>query len=303
MIDAESSALGNARLASPVQLERVALISDSSAGLYGLLIDTDWQRDNRINFVQVIEIAPSSRRERWRRLRPQTQRQAEINNTHPLLQLLSTFVYRLAYQPKPAANRGSARGQTHNTVVARSVNDHAVSTAIHAAAVDVVVVVSAGILSAQTIAEIALPIYNVHDADPRAMRGRPPFFWDIVDGRNEATITLHELEPSVDSGRIVHTEKIPIAWSTNLRTCLQQCERQAGPIRVRVVQQGLLALRDRPDSAVNVEPGTLRTLPTFEHIASANRRCRASHADRRQNTAPQGSLFSRAKKLVQRFRN
>lgn len=51
----------------------------------------------------------------------------------------------------------------------------------------------------------------LHASDLPKGRGWSPHIWEIIDGATEITLTLLEAEDKVDSGRVWHKKKIPIA--------------------------------------------------------------------------------------------
>jgi methionyl-tRNA formyltransferase len=64
------------------------------------------------------------------------------------------------------------------------------------------------ILSADTLARAPRAI-NFHPAPPWHP-GFAPYSWAIYKGHEEYGITVHEMEPKVDSGTIVYYERLPI---------------------------------------------------------------------------------------------
>lgn len=252
---------------------RVALVSDSSVGFSDLLDDAEWRAQHDVAFPLVVQIVAQPRRARLRRIRAQTVRQARINGTNVVHQLCSAIAYRLWLQPSSAdGHLESVAGAS--IVRVTSANDDRAIAAIRHVQVDAVVLLSADLLTARSLEAMGVPVYNVHDGDPRHVRGRPPFLWDIIDGRNDTLITLHEVEPSVDSGALIHSLTTPIMWSSGLVKTLRACESNAAAVRIQVLREGLAALRAGVAPRRPYEPGRLRTLPSFAHIYAAIQRCR-----------------------------
>lgn len=252
---------------------RVALVSDNSCGFAALIDDDAWCAEHNVTFPLVVEISAQPWRERLRRIHKQTIRQAKINEISSQHQLCSAIAYRLWFQP--SSSDGHLESTGHASVVrATSANDKIAIAAIREARVDAVVLLSADLLTARSIEEIPAPLYNVHDGDPSHVRGRPPFLWDIIDGRHETLIALHEVVPQVDSGAIIQSQAMPIIWSSSLRATLRSCEQHAVAVRIQVVKEGLAALRAGAAYRTTFTPGRLRTLPSFTAIRVAARRCR-----------------------------
>ena len=252
---------------------RVALVSDNTAGFSELLDDAQWRAENDVAFPLVVQITAQPARKRLRGIRAQTVRQARINGTTVVHQFLSAIAYRLWLQPSSADGHvTSVEGAS--VVEATSANDERALAAIRHERVDAVVLLSADLLTAGSLEAMGAPVYNVHDGDPRHVRGRPPFLWDIIDGRDDTLIAFHEVEPAVDSGALIHSQRTPIMWSSGLRETLRECESNAALVRIQVLREGLAALRAGVAPRSTYAPGRLRTLPSFSHIYTAAQRCR-----------------------------
>jgi len=258
---------------APARTRRVALVSDSTAGFARLLDDARWRSQHDVVFPLIVQISAQPVSQRLRRIGAQTVRQARINRTSVVHQVLSAAAYRFWLQPSSAdGHLNSVPGAS--IVEVASVNDDRTIAAIRRERIDAVVLLSADLLTANTLEAIGVPVYNVHDGDPRHVRGRPPFLWDIIDGRHETLVVLHEVEPAVDSGAMIHSQTTPIRWSSGLRQTLRECESTAVLVRTEVLRDGLSRLLAGDAPRTTYAPGPLRTLPTFGHIYAAARRCR-----------------------------
>ena len=52
--------------------------------------------------------------------------------------------------------------------------------------------------------------FNIHGSLLPALRGRSPLTWSIILGHQQTGVTVHKLDPEVDTGEIVAQEAIPI---------------------------------------------------------------------------------------------
>lgn len=66
------------------------------------------------------------------------------------------------------------------------------------------------ILSPEVLAVPAIGGFNIHGSLLPRLRGRAPLTWAIIQGHRETGVTVHKLEPEVDTGEIVVQERIPI---------------------------------------------------------------------------------------------
>jgi methionyl-tRNA formyltransferase len=71
---------------------------------------------------------------------------------------------------------------------------------------DVIVSVAAPeIFREQLLSTPRLGCVNLHSGRLPRFRGMMPTFWQMVDGERQATVTVHEMAPEVDAGRILGT--------------------------------------------------------------------------------------------------
>lgn len=54
------------------------------------------------------------------------------------------------------------------------------------------------------------PIYNIHPSPLPAYRGGTPEFWELADGAEQGGVTLHRMDPGIDTGPIVLQRKFTI---------------------------------------------------------------------------------------------
>lgn len=88
---------------------------------------------------------------------------------------------------------------------------------------------------------------NLHFAPLPRYRGSYPGAWAIINGETEHGVTLHVMDPGVDSGAIIDQRPLPIEPSDTGQTLYHRCE-----------QVGLRILQDRLPELV---AGTIRTRP------------------------------------------
>jgi methionyl-tRNA formyltransferase len=84
----------------------------------------------------------------------------------------------------------------------------------------VVVLFSADILSAQTLAALPCPIINFHPSDLPRYRGPAPFYWQIRAGETQLVVTFHKMSPRIDAGPICLTLPPMPILETDDATCL-----------------------------------------------------------------------------------
>lgn len=265
---------------------RVGLLSGAPEEFGPLVADRDWQRANDVEIPLVIGTGTGGT-ERLRTLRSRVRRQARINGTRFASQLVAALVYRRFVEPPLDFDAAWTAG-LHVGLEIDSVDDPGLVEAVHGLGLDAVVIMNCGVLRQEVIDAIGVPVYNVHDGDPTVMRGRPPFFWDLREGRDHTTITVHRVVAAVDAGDVVAQLVLPLARDRSLRSTLRHAEQSARSARQRVLRQALAELAAGTARPVRVDPGPLRTLPSLADMWAEARACRAHAASpRREPSSPQ----------------
>lgn len=61
------------------------------------------------------------------------------------------------------------------------------------------------------------PIYNIHPSPLPAYRGGTPEFWQLADGAEQGGVTLHRIDPGIDTGPIVLQRQFAIPPWVDIR--------------------------------------------------------------------------------------
>lgn len=269
----------------------IALIT-SNPSLVETLLENLEQEEAGVEVVVAVFVHPGTGlRDRVRDLWRLLVRRARINQTNPAAQ----FVHHMAYkwfsrgdgsrQPTPAqraANRESAyvRLATGRRLVqTKTVNHPDVIEAINRARVELTVVFGADVFRRSTLNQLEAPLVNVHCSDPRLVRGMPPVFWEVRDGRDEIVITVHDLEPRLDAGAIRAQVALPIAWRPSLRATLAATRDRIDPCVGELLCATIPQILDGRAPRTPFDPGPLRTNPTLREILRAQRMCHRRSAE------------------------
>lgn len=78
---------------------------------------------------------------------------------------------------------------------------------------DVIVRFGFGIIKGNVLTAPKHGVLSYHHGDIRRYRGRPAGFWEFMQGVDECGITLQQLAPELDKGRIVRYKSIDISRS------------------------------------------------------------------------------------------
>lgn len=124
------------------------------------------------------------------------------------LRLLPLFLGAKALGKSTASLARSAGVRVIRTT---SVNSSEYLATIKQLEVDVIVSVAAPeIFKSPLLGAARLGCLNVHSGKLPEYRGMMPTFWQMLDGRPCATVTIHEMVPKLDAGGIVATVDFPI---------------------------------------------------------------------------------------------
>lgn len=255
---------------------RVGLLSGAPEEFGPLVADRGWQEDCGVEIALVIGTGTGGS-DRLRTLRSRVRRQARINGTRVSSQFLAAVLYRRFVEPPLDFDTAWTAG-LHVGLEIDSVDDPELVDAVRSSRLDALVIMNCGVLRQRVIDAIGVPVFNVHDGDPTVMRGRPPFFWDLREGRDHTTITVHRVVASVDAGEVVTQVELPLARRRSLRATMLDAELAARAARQQVLRRALAELASGTARPVAVEPGPLRTLPSLADLWAEARACRSHRA-------------------------
>ena len=96
------------------------------------------------------------------------------------------------------------------------VNDPAWIAKLEARQPDVVVSFQHQIFKEPILRVPRLACINCHPAALPKYRGVKPIFWAMLDGASEIGVTVHTMEPTIDTGRIVEQRVLPLREGSSL---------------------------------------------------------------------------------------
>ena len=204
-------------------------------------------------------------------------RQAKINRVSPAAQLAHYLAYRWITRPGATAPFASAAGALRAGRVVLEVasgNAAAAVASLRTSNCSLCAIFGGDVLSRETLDRGELPFVNVHLGDPAFVRGQPPVFWEILDGRSSIVLTLHRVTPAVDAGPIVRQRHSPIVWGPTLAQTLRRTRERAAPEIARLLADGIPAVLREEPGLLPPAPGSVRTTPTIRQALEARRVCR-----------------------------
>jgi folate-dependent phosphoribosylglycinamide formyltransferase PurN len=259
----------------------LALVTSNPRLLGAFLEDRDRRIDMGIEIPLVLWVRPSMKfSDRLHDLRRTVVQRRRINGVPPWTQVLHHFVYRCvsraALPAQPEADDASledALRRHHDVRVVRTVNAPEAIEALSDPCLALGVVLGADVFRRDSLQRIATPLYNIHLGDPRIVRGKPPVFWEIYEGLDEVTITLHRVVPRLDAGPVVAQRSVPIEWGATLVDTLRRTRRALPLNAAELLFDTLPSIVDGSASGTSIAPGPLRTNPTTRQAIRAHRMC------------------------------
>ncbi len=282
------SAIGSVE-SQEVKLRKVALIT-SVPELVAPFLGSDLKSVG-IEIPLVVLVRPSTLLgDRLRDLPHTLRRQARLNRTSPLLQLVNRVLYyRLASDRESHAHHALTPGAALDTLArgrividAASANEPPVVSALKEADCELGLVIGADVLTRATLEAIDIPLINLHLSDPAFARGMPPVFWEIHAGRDDVTLTLHRLIARLDAGPILMQRPVPVQWRQTLAGTIAATRRLVATEIARFLTDALPEILEGRVSATIVDHGAVRTIPRIGEVMRARRICRERTASIRQ---------------------
>jgi methionyl-tRNA formyltransferase len=129
-----------------------------------------------------------------------------------------------------------------------SVNEPGYVQRLRELAPDVIVSVAAPeIFRKELLGAARLGCVNIHSGRLPRYRGMMPTFWQMLHGEPSVTVTVHEMVPKLDAGRVLGTLEFPVREQDSLDRVIRETKRAGGRLMIDVLR-GLAAgtLEPRP---------------------------------------------------------
>lgn len=178
--------------------------------------------------------------------------------------------------PLGRASRDLSQDLPYATDVIRvgTLNSSVAVEAVASYSPDLVCLMGTRILTKETIDRISVPIINIHSSDPRLVRGGPVVVWDILGGRDEIALTVHEVVPKVDCGSILAQLSQEIVFVGGLGPTTRATMALARTKVADLFFAVILKYKSGNVDKVAYEPGPLRVVPSIQQLLRADMICR-----------------------------
>lgn len=131
-----------------------------------------------------------------------------------------------------------ARDKGVPIVPTTSVNDPTYVQRVKELKPDVIVSVAAPeIFRKDILAAARLGCVNIHSGRLPVYRGMMPNFWQLKNGEKEAVVTVHEMVPKLDAGRILGTLAFPLKDRDTLDRVITETKQQGARLMIDVLSR------------------------------------------------------------------
>lgn len=153
----------------------------------------------------------------------------------------------------------------------RSVNDPSYLQTLRALRPDVIVSVAAPELFRDELLSLPrLGCVNLHSGRLPTYRGMMPTFWQMLEGENEVTVTVHEMESRLDAGRILGTATCAVGGRDSVDRVMAEAKIAGARLVIRVLRE--LAAGTIDARPVDMTEASYYSFPRRQHAAALRRR-------------------------------
>jgi len=156
-------------------------------------------------------------------------------------------------------------------VATKSVNDPEFIRRVRISRPDVIVSVAAPEIFRDAILGSArLGCINVHSGQLPKYRGMMPTFWQMRFGERHATVTVHEMAATIDSGAVLGTAECPIREHDSLDRVINETKQQAARLTIRVLTD--LAVGASSPQPLDMTNASYYSFPSRDDVRSFRKR-------------------------------
>ena len=155
-----------------------------------------------------------------------------------------------------------------------SLNSAEAVEAVRACGCDASCLLGARILTQSTIQGLGHIVLNGHASDPRFVRGRPPVFWEVLNGNRQICLTVHQAVQKLDAGPIYGQRLQDIIYCGGIAATIGATMEQARTKMTDLFAEVLIGIHGRTVTSIEFNPGPVRTVPRISQLIRAEILCR-----------------------------
>jgi hypothetical protein len=172
-----------------------------------------------------------------------------------------------------------------------SLNSAEAVAAVRGCRADVSCLLGGRILTQRTIEELGHLILNGHASDPRFVRGRPPVFWEVLNGNRQICLTIHEVVAKLDAGPIYGQRSQEILYCGGIGATMRATMEQARARMTELFATVLIGVHAGGIAPKEFHPGPVRTIPRISQLIRAEILCRCRSRSVRARSRSAGQLL------------
>lgn len=136
---------------------------------------------------------------------------------------------------------------------------------------DLIVSVAAPVIFKENL--ISLPQFgciNIHNGKLPRYRGMLPNFWQMYEGEKTVGVTIHEINPGIDDGRIILQRDVDIEATETLESIIKRTKRIGAHFMmeaINIIRTGNVTYMENP-----VTDGSYFSFPSREDVKEFKRR-------------------------------
>ncbi|MDQ3890397.1 MAG: formyl transferase [Actinomycetota bacterium] len=152
-----------------------------------------------------------------------------------------------------------------------SVNDPEYVRRVGAAQPEVIVSVAAPEIFREELLTVPrLGCLNIHSGRLPKYRGMMPTFWQMLAGEPHATVTIHEMVPQLDAGRVLATLEYPLRDNDSLDRVMSETKREGARLMIEVLRQ--IRAGEASPKQLDMGDASYFSFPPREKVAEFRRR-------------------------------
>ena len=137
--------------------------------------------------------------------------------------------------------------------------------------IDLIISVAAPVIFKEDLIKIPrLGCINIHNGMLPKYRGMLPNFWQMYHDEKAAGITIHEINPRIDDGRIIAQMEAPIDPHDTLDSLIRKTKRSGAQLMKKTI--GEIESHSATYRENRVEDGSYFSFPTREDVLEFRRR-------------------------------
>jgi len=124
------------------------------------------------------------------------------------------------------------------TIVVRGINDGACVDFLRQQSPDVIAVCGTSVIKPEVFSLAPRGAINIHTGITPEYRSADPIFWALYHGEpDKVGVTIHYIDRGIDTGAIIHQERVPVFADDSLASVYVRCVRRGAELYSRALSE------------------------------------------------------------------